>query len=43
MICNLHPDDPNGWTVCKQETRIRFKPLSALASMAEKVEQRCVD
>jgi hypothetical protein len=38
-----HPDNPNGWTVCQQETRIRIKPLSALASMAEKVEQRCAD
>jgi len=38
-----HPDNPNGWTVCQQETRIRIKPLSALASMAEKVEQRCAE
>ncbi|KAK4254893.1 hypothetical protein QN277_007969 [Acacia crassicarpa] len=38
-----HPDNPNGWTICQQETRIRIKPLSALASMAEKVEQRCAE
>ncbi|KAJ8539846.1 hypothetical protein K7X08_014098 [Anisodus acutangulus] len=38
-----HPDNPNLWTVCKQETSIRIKPLLALASMAEKIEQKCVD
>ena len=38
-----HPDNPNGWTICRQETSIRIKPLSALASMAEKVEQRCAE
>lgn len=38
-----HPDNPTGWTICQQETRIRIKPLSALASMAEKVEQRCAE
>ncbi|XP_061363860.1 uncharacterized protein LOC133307374 [Gastrolobium bilobum] len=38
-----HPDNPTGWTICHQETRIRIKPLSTLASMAEKVEQRCAD
>lgn len=38
-----HPDNPTGWTLCQQETRIRIKPLSALASMAEKVEQRCAE
>ncbi|KAJ7980758.1 protein slowmo-like [Quillaja saponaria] len=38
-----HPDNPNGWTVCHQETCIRIKPLSALASMAEKVEQKCAE
>ncbi|KAJ6428064.1 hypothetical protein OIU84_023473 [Salix udensis] len=36
-------DNPNGWTVCRQETSIRIKPLSALASMAEKVEQKCAE
>lgn len=38
-----HPENPNGWTLCRQETSIRIKPLSALASMAEKVEQRCAE
>ncbi|KAJ7947530.1 protein slowmo-like [Quillaja saponaria] len=38
-----HPDNPTGWTICQQETRIRIKPLSALASMAEKVEQKCAE
>lgn len=38
-----HPDNPNEWTVCQQETSIRIKPLSALASMAEKVEQKCAE
>ncbi|KAK8641216.1 hypothetical protein V6N13_010635 [Hibiscus sabdariffa] len=38
-----HPDNPTGWTICRQETSIRIKPLSALASMAEKVEQRCAE
>lgn len=37
------PQNPSGWTICKQQTSIRIKPFSALASMAEKVEQRCVD
>ncbi|KAL1168290.1 hypothetical protein V6Z11_A05G072700 [Gossypium hirsutum] len=31
------------WTICRQETSIRIKPLSTLASMAEKVEQRCAE
>ncbi|GLT82208.1 hypothetical protein SLE2022_006130 [Rubroshorea leprosula] len=38
-----HPDNPTEWTVCRQETSIRIKPLSALASMAEKIEQRCAE
>ncbi|GAB4835186.1 hypothetical protein Ancab_000095 [Ancistrocladus abbreviatus] len=38
-----HPDNPTGWTICRQETSIRIKPLSTLASMAEKVEQRCAE
>lgn len=38
-----HPDNPTNWTICRQETSIRIKPFSALASMAEKVEQRCVE
>ncbi|KAK7261556.1 hypothetical protein RIF29_27870 [Crotalaria pallida] len=38
-----HPDNPTEWTICRQETSIRIKPLSALASMAEKVEQKCAE
>lgn len=38
-----HPDNPKEWTICKQETSIRIKPLAALASMAEKIEQKCVE
>lgn len=38
-----HPDNPDRWTICRQETSIQIKPLSALASMAEKVEQRCAE
>ncbi|CAN1198798.1 Protein slowmo homolog [Linum perenne] len=38
-----HPDNPSGWTVCKQQTSIQIKPLSTLASMAEKLEQKCAD
>ncbi|OAY85210.1 PRELI domain containing protein 3A [Ananas comosus] len=38
-----HPDRPAEWTVFRQETSIRCKPLSALAAVAEKVEQRCAD
>lgn len=38
-----HPDNPSAWTLCRQETSIKIKPLSALASMAEKVEQKCVE
>ncbi|KAK9157769.1 hypothetical protein Scep_004343 [Stephania cephalantha] len=38
-----HREEPERWTVCRQETSIRIKPLSALASMAEKVEQRCAE
>lgn len=38
-----HPDNPNGWTICRQETSISIKPLSALASMAGKIEQKCVE
>lgn len=37
------PRNPEEWTVLKQETRIRCKPLSALAAVAEKVEQRCAE
>ncbi|XP_068643409.1 uncharacterized protein [Aristolochia californica] len=38
-----HPDNPQEWTAFRQRTSIRCKPLSALASMAEKVEQRCAE
>ncbi|EXB93274.1 hypothetical protein L484_015260 [Morus notabilis] len=38
-----HPDNPDKWAICRQQTSIRIKPLSALASMAEKVEQRCAE
>ncbi|RZR73200.1 hypothetical protein BHM03_00021412 [Ensete ventricosum] len=38
-----HPDRPDGWTTFRQETSIRCKPLSALATFAEKVEQRCAE
>ncbi|CAL9129978.1 unnamed protein product [Musa textilis] len=38
-----HPDRPEGWTAFRQETSIRCKPLSALAAVAEKVEQRCAE
>lgn len=37
-----HPQQPQ-WTLFKQETSIRCATLSALASMAEKVEQRCAE
>ncbi|PIA53537.1 hypothetical protein AQUCO_00900250v1 [Aquilegia coerulea] len=38
-----HPENPNEWTVCQQETSIKIKPFTALASMAEKIEQRCAE
>lgn len=38
-----HPEKPDDWTVCKQETSIKIKPFTALASMAEKVEGRCAE
>lgn len=38
-----HPERPEGWTAFQQETSIRCKPLSALAAVAEKVEQRCAE
>ncbi|CAA7407961.1 unnamed protein product [Spirodela intermedia] len=38
-----HPVHPDRWTVFQQETSIRCKPLSALAAVAEKVEQRCAE
>ncbi|KAJ8751156.1 hypothetical protein K2173_016337 [Erythroxylum novogranatense] len=38
-----HPGNPSCWTLCRQETSIRIKPLSKLASMAEKIEHRCAE
>lgn len=38
-----HPENPKEWTVCKQETSIKIKPMSALASMGEKIEQKIVE
>ncbi|XP_028757159.1 PRELI domain containing protein 3B-like [Neltuma alba] len=38
-----HPENPSGWTICRHHTRIWIKPLSALASIAEKVEHRCAE
>ncbi|WCJ36928.1 MSF1-like family protein [Euphorbia peplus] len=38
-----HPENPSTWTLCRQETSISIKPLSALASMAEKIEQKCAE
>ncbi|KAG6552908.1 hypothetical protein Mapa_005564 [Marchantia paleacea] len=37
-----HPENPD-WTVFKQETNIRCATLSVLATMAERIEQRCVE
>lgn len=42
-IYEPHPDRPEEWTVFKQETRITCSPLSAIAAIAEKVEQRCAE
>ncbi|XP_040993182.1 PRELI domain containing protein 3B-like [Juglans microcarpa x Juglans regia] len=38
-----HPDNPKIWTTCRQETNIHIKPLPALASIAEKAEQRSAE
>ncbi|KAG0459399.1 hypothetical protein HPP92_022527 [Vanilla planifolia] len=38
-----HPDNPEGWTIFRQETSIRCKPFRALAAVAERVEQRCAE
>lgn len=38
-----HPDRPEEWTAFRQETSIQCKPLTALASMAEKIEARCAE
>lgn len=37
-----HPENPD-WTLLRQETSISCHALSGLASMAEKIEQRCVE
>jgi hypothetical protein len=37
-----HPENPE-WTVFRQETNITCATLSALASMAEKIEQKCAE
>ncbi|KAJ3694673.1 hypothetical protein LUZ60_000050 [Juncus effusus] len=38
-----HPDQPAELTLFRQETSIRVKPLSAIASLAERIERRCAD
>jgi hypothetical protein len=38
-----HPERPSDWTAFRQETSIRVKPLSAIASLAERIERRCAD
>ncbi|KAK6937106.1 PRELI/MSF1 domain [Dillenia turbinata] len=38
-----HPENPNEWTCCRQETSINIKPLAALASIKDKVEQHLVE
>lgn len=38
-----HPENPEGWTLLRQDTSIRCKPFKALAAVAEKVEQRCIE
>ncbi|KAG0459375.1 hypothetical protein HPP92_022503 [Vanilla planifolia] len=38
-----HPDNPEGWTIFRQETSIRCKPFRALAAVAARVEQRCAE
>ncbi|KAL2650748.1 hypothetical protein R1flu_018876 [Riccia fluitans] len=37
-----HPENPD-WTIFRQETNIRCATLSVLASMAERIEQKCVE
>ncbi|KAH7414608.1 hypothetical protein KP509_14G001700 [Ceratopteris richardii] len=37
-----HPENSD-WTILRQETSISCHTFSALASMAEKIEQRCVE
>ncbi|XP_048324258.1 uncharacterized protein LOC107412717 [Ziziphus jujuba] len=38
-----HPDNPSGWTICRQETGFQIKPLLALSPVAEMVEQKCAE
>jgi PRELI-like family len=38
-----HPERPSDWTAFRQETSIRVKPLSAIASLAERIERRCAE
>ncbi|EFJ26240.1 hypothetical protein SELMODRAFT_228161 [Selaginella moellendorffii] len=40
--CSPHPQNPD-WTLFRQEMNIRCSTLSALASLAEKIEQRCIE
>ncbi|CAN6218141.1 unnamed protein product [Urochloa humidicola] len=39
-----HPERPDEWTLCRQETTIRCAPLAAVAArVAEVVERRCAE
>ncbi|CAN6211093.1 unnamed protein product [Urochloa humidicola] len=40
-----HPERPDEWTLCRQETTIRCAPLAAVvpARVAEAVERRCAE
>lgn len=39
-----HPERPDEWTLCRQETTIRCAPLAAVANrVAELVERRCAE
>lgn len=38
-----HPENEEEWTMFRQETNIRCKPLSVIAAVAEKVEARCAE
>lgn len=37
-----HPENPE-WTLFRQETNVTCAALPALASMAEKIEQKCAE
>ncbi|KAK6925659.1 PRELI/MSF1 domain [Dillenia turbinata] len=43
IFYNPHPGNPREWTCCRQETSINIKPLAALASIKDKVEQQLVE